>query len=78
MPSIQALKKLLQPRVTGGEVLPNLPKQTHRSILEVSGDSADETRAFKIKRAVALARQEKGQRFGNSATLEIAQWVVRN
>ncbi|WP_157939036.1 transposase, partial [Vibrio splendidus] len=31
--------------VTDGEVLPNLLKQTRRSILEVSGDGAYDTRA---------------------------------
>ncbi|CAK1951338.1 hypothetical protein VCRA2128O305_310023 [Vibrio crassostreae] len=44
--------------VTDGEVLPNLLKQTRRSILEVAGDGAYDTRAchaaIKIKRAVAL------------------------
>ncbi|MFA0693141.1 transposase, partial [Vibrio splendidus] len=44
--------------VTDGEVLPNLLKQTRRSILEVSGDGAYDARAcydaIKIKRAVAL------------------------
>ena len=44
--------------VTDGEVLPNLLKQTRRSIHEVSGDGAYDTRAchdaIKIKRAVAL------------------------
>ncbi len=40
--------------VTDGEVLPNLLKQTRRSLLEVSGDGAHDTRAWhaaiKIKR----------------------------
>ncbi len=44
--------------VTDGEVLPNLLKQTRRSIIEVSGDGAYDTRvchaAIKMKRAVAL------------------------
>ncbi|MFA0201470.1 transposase, partial [Vibrio atlanticus] len=31
--------------VTDGEVLPNLLKQTRRSLLEVSGDDAYDTRA---------------------------------
>ncbi|CAK2597507.1 hypothetical protein VCRA2126O85_150096 [Vibrio crassostreae] len=44
--------------VTDGEVLPNLLKQKRRSILEVSGDGAYDTRAchaaIKIKGAIAL------------------------
>ncbi len=43
---------------TDGEVLPNLLKQTLRSILDVSGDGAYDTRAchaaIKIKRAIVL------------------------
>ncbi len=50
--------KLSLSTVTDGEVLPNLLKQTRRSILEVSGDGAYDTRAchaaIKTKRAVAL------------------------
>ncbi|MFA0091615.1 transposase, partial [Vibrio sp. 10N.261.49.A11] len=50
--------------VTDGEVLPNLLKQTRRSILEVSGDGAYDTRAchaaIKIKRAVALIPPREG------------------
>ena len=44
--------------VTDGEILPNLLKQTRRSILEVSGDGAYDTRAchaaIKINVAIAL------------------------
>ncbi|MEZ8170236.1 IS5 family transposase, partial [Vibrio sp. FF266] len=53
--------------VTDGEVLPNLLKQTRRSILEVSGDGAYDTRAchaaIKIKRAVALIPPREGAAF---------------
>ncbi|MFA0025378.1 transposase, partial [Vibrio sp. 10N.261.49.A5] len=53
--------------VTDGEVLPNLLKQTRRSILEVSGDGAYDTRAcraaIKMKRAVALIPPREGAAF---------------
>ncbi len=53
--------------VTDGEVLPNLLKQTHRSILEVSGDGAYDTRAchaaIKIKGAIALIPPREGAAF---------------
>ncbi len=68
--------------VTDGEVLPNLLKQTRRSILEVSGDGAYDTRAchaaIKIKGAIALIPQEKEQPSGSVVTLEILPWVVRS
>ncbi|WP_029817487.1 IS5/IS1182 family transposase, partial [Vibrio parahaemolyticus] len=42
--------------VTDAEVLPNLLKQTHRRIIEISGDGAYDTRdchdAIRFKRAV--------------------------
>ncbi len=51
--------------VTDGEVLPNLLKQTRRSILEVSGDGAYDTRAchtaIKIKGAIALVPPREGR-----------------
>ncbi|MFA0120490.1 IS5 family transposase, partial [Vibrio sp. 10N.261.48.A2] len=54
-------------KVTDGEVLPNLLKQTRRSIHEVSGDGAYDTRAchdaIKIKRAVALIPPREGAAF---------------
>ncbi|PMM88405.1 transposase, partial [Vibrio sp. 10N.261.46.E8] len=53
--------------VTDGEVLPNLLKQTRRSILEVSGDGAYDTRtchaAIKMKRAVAFIPPREGAAF---------------
>ncbi|WP_445329518.1 IS5 family transposase, partial [Vibrio sp. L3-7] len=53
--------------VTDGEVLPNLLKQTRRSILEVSGDGAYDTRAchaaIKIKGAIALIPPREGAAF---------------
>ncbi|MDN3617163.1 IS5-like element ISVba2 family transposase [Vibrio gallaecicus] len=53
--------------VTDGEVLPNILKQTRRSIHEVSGDGAYDTRAchdaIKIKRAVALIPPREGAAF---------------
>ncbi|WP_017091874.1 IS5/IS1182 family transposase, partial [Vibrio splendidus] len=52
---------------TDGEVLPNLLKQTRRSILEVSGDGAYDTRAchaaIKIKGAIALIPPREGAAF---------------
>ena len=53
--------------VTDGEVLPNLLKQTRRSILEVSGDGAYDTRAchavIKMKGAIALIPPREGAAF---------------
>ena len=53
--------------VTDGEALPNLLKQTHQNILEVSGDGAYEMRAchaaIKVKRTVALIPPREGVAF---------------
>ncbi|CAK2432643.1 hypothetical protein VCRA2126O85_490012 [Vibrio crassostreae] len=64
--------------VTDGEVLQNLLKQIRRSILEVSGDGAYDTRAchdaIKIKRAVALIPPREGAAFwewGHPRNLEV-------
>ena len=68
--------------VTDGEVLPNLLKQTQRSLLEVSDDDVYDTRAchaaIKIEGAIALVPQEKGQPSGDMVTLEILPWVARS
>ncbi len=65
---------------TDGEVIPNLLKQTRRSIFELSSDGAYDTRAchaaIKIKGAIALIPQERGQPSGSVVTLAIAPWVV--
>ncbi|WP_019820700.1 IS5/IS1182 family transposase, partial [Vibrio splendidus] len=59
--------ELSLPTVTDGEVLPNLPKQTRRSIFEVSGYGAYDTRAchaaIKIKGAIALVPPREGAAF---------------
>lgn len=53
--------------VSGGEVLPNLLKQTHRRIVEISGDGAYDTRlcykAIRIKRAAPLIPPREGATF---------------
>ncbi|HCH1193134.1 TPA: IS5 family transposase, partial [Vibrio parahaemolyticus] len=50
--------------VTDAEVLPNLLKQTHRRIIEISGDGAYDTRdchdAIRFKRAVPLTPPREG------------------
>jgi hypothetical protein len=53
--------------VTDAEVLPNLLKQTRRKIIEISGDSAYDTRschdAIRVKRAVPLIPPREGAAF---------------
>ncbi len=53
--------------VTDAEVLPSLPKQTRRRILEISGDSAYDTRhyhdAIRVKRTVPLIPPREGAAF---------------
>ncbi len=61
--------------VTDAEVLPNLLKQTHRKIIEISGDGAYDTRnchdAIRVKRAVPLIPVREGQPSGSKGTLAI-------
>ena len=53
--------------VTDAEVLPNLLKQTHRKIIEISGDGVYDTRdchdAIRVKRAVPLIPPREGAAF---------------
>ncbi|KFD80374.1 transposase [Vibrio paracholerae] len=53
--------------VTDAEVLPNFLKQTRRRIIEISGDSADDTRdchaAIRFKRAIPLIPPREGTAF---------------
>lgn len=62
--------------VTDAEVLPNLLKQTRRTIKEISGDGAYDTRvchrAIRVKKAIPLIRVQLSGKKGIHAIWQLA------
>lgn len=67
--------------VTDAEVLPNLLKQTRRSIKEISGDGAYDTRechrAIRVKKAIPLIPPREGAAFPERSSTKSGGWLPK-